>query len=68
MLCGNHGNLCLFQSRVIHQQTGERNFHSFYQLLSGAKDEKLAELKLSRDPTQYYFINQGGDPKVKHKS
>ena len=32
------------QSRVVHQAQGERNFHIFYHLLSGASDELLGKL------------------------
>ena len=54
----------IFQSRVVFQQKGERNFHSFYQLIMGATEQKLAEMRLKRNPDAYHYIRQGGDPKV----
>lgn len=47
----------LEKSRVVTQQIGERNFHSFYQLLS---NKTLAsEYGLNLKPEDYYYINQG---------
>ena len=45
------------------QQEGERNFHSFYQLLYGCTDQRLSQLSLSRDASQYFYLRQGNVPK-----
>ncbi|GLE01125.1 hypothetical protein PINS_up009955 [Pythium insidiosum] len=49
-------NYLLERSRIIHQASGERNFHAFYQLLAGASDEERAELKL-REASFYDFLS-----------
>ncbi|MCL4146309.1 UNVERIFIED_CONTAM: hypothetical protein GTU68_025870 [Idotea baltica] len=61
---GHVENYLLEKSRVVLQQSGERNFHSFYQLLSGAMDGDLSRYKLSRDVNSYHFIRQGNASKV----
>jgi myosin I len=54
-------NYLLEKSRVVYQQEGERNFHSFYNLIYGASDQELKEYSLkSSDITKYKYLNQGG--------
>lgn len=52
-----------FKSRVVYQQVGERNFHSFYYLLNGADDRRLSDYNLKRDIRSYNYINQDKDNK-----
>ncbi|CAF3782202.1 unnamed protein product [Adineta steineri] len=52
----------LEKSRVVKQQLGERNFHSFYQLLYG--ETNLHEYGLNLKAEDYIFINQGNCCKV----
>lgn len=61
---GHVQNYLLEKSRVVLQQSGERNFHSFYQVLFGATDSELSKLKLKRDVNAYHYIRQGGTPRV----
>lgn len=61
---GGHINKYLLEkSRVIYQQNGERNFHSFYQLLTAPEDQ-LRALNISQNHTDYFYIKQGNVAKV----
>lgn len=59
---GHISNYLLEKSRVIFQQKGERNFHSFYQLIYGCTN--LSPYSLKQSPEDYNLINQGNVPKV----
>lgn len=44
---------------MINQQTGERNFHSFYYLLNGANETKLTRYGLNS--SNYTYLSQGNN-------
>lgn len=54
---GKTSNFLLEKSRMCKQNKGERNFHIFYQLLSGLDSRKKAELNLT-SAESYHFLNQ----------
>ncbi|XP_055375494.1 unconventional myosin ID [Condylostylus longicornis] len=54
-------NYLLEKSRVVKQQIGEKNFHSFYQLLNGANDKQLKEYNLKNNSFDYYYTNNNNN-------
>lgn len=52
-------NYLLEKSRVVYQQNGERNFHSFYYLVFGANEPELNEFSLKPSMMdKYNYLNQ----------
>ncbi|XP_053569259.1 unconventional myosin-Id-like [Bombina bombina] len=60
---GHISNYLLEKSRVIVQQSGERNFHSFYQMILGSTDQVLRSLHLQKDISVYTYTRTGAQLK-----
>ncbi|BEI98501.1 hypothetical protein CcaverHIS631_0308000 [Cutaneotrichosporon cavernicola] len=50
----------LERSRLVYQPETERNYHIFYQLLSGAPSKERKDLSLPMDPQQFAYLAGGG--------
>ena len=53
----------LERSRLVFQPLKERNYHIFYQLISGATEEERQDLGLL-PVDSFEYLNQGGDPLI----
>lgn len=55
----------LERSRIVFQpaETGERNFHIFYQLCAGAPSSERKDLGLL-DASEFFYLNQGGNQRI----
>lgn len=50
----------LERSRLVYQPESERNYHIFYQLLSGAPSKEKKDLSLSSNPSDFAYLAGGG--------
>ncbi|XP_031834732.1 unconventional myosin-Ie [Nomia melanderi] len=60
---GKISNFLLEKSRVICHNFGERNFHVFYQLVTGANQQMKSEFGLT-DLDYYQYLSYGGNHRV----
>lgn len=54
----------LERSRIVFHPDSERNYHIFYQLLSGLPQDKLEQLGLSGGIKGFHYVNKG-NPEIK---
>ncbi|ODV93117.1 hypothetical protein PACTADRAFT_19036 [Pachysolen tannophilus NRRL Y-2460] len=53
----------LERSRLVFQPQTERNYHIFYQIIKGMKDEDKEKLGLTKIE-DFHYLNQGGVPEI----
>lgn len=56
----------LEKSRIVTQAPEERNYHVFYELLSGLSDDTKLKYGLL-SPDKYFYLNQGGNCEIDGK-
>eukprot|EP01124_Arcella_intermedia_P013791 TRINITY_DN2017_c0_g1_i2.p1 TRINITY_DN2017_c0_g1~~TRINITY_DN2017_c0_g1_i2.p1 ORF type:complete len:1311 (-),score=340.04 TRINITY_DN2017_c0_g1_i2:45-3977(-) len=52
-------NYLLETVRVVTQAPNERNYHVFYQLVTGTSAQERSAYKLKSDPSQYHYLKNG---------
>lgn len=63
---GKVSNFLLEKSRVVKQNSLERNFHIFYQIISGFQHAEKSYYGIT-DPEDYNYLNEYGCYKVNTK-